>query len=221
MISIKNKKYYHKSKIKSDIKITYIFVKNKAFSTSNYILMPNRNNNSSQQEVTRSDENMSPHSSDSSSISSIPPASELDNDELMEELRNIKKIEKLTRNIDSEDGVLGLLKKYGSKRSEEVKEECLNRNLYASDSSESESGSESVSDNSEENSNKNASKEFENEAVNKSEGSSTNKCEGSSTNKKKFEEDEDSSTQVSKKFKQNSSDVTGDTEPFDFCGGDD
>lgn len=42
----------------------------------------------------------------------------------------------------------------------------------------------------------------------------------SSTNKRKLEEDSES-TQPSKSFKQDSSDVTGATEPFDFCGGDD
>lgn len=39
--------------------------------------------------------------------------------------------------------------------------------------------------------------------------------------KRKFEEDDESSTQPSKRFKQDSSEVTGDTEPFDFGGGDD
>lgn len=42
-----------------------------------------------------------------------------------------------------------------------------------------------------------------------------------STNKRKFEGDDQSSTQPSKSFRQDSSDVTGDTEPFDFSGGDD
>lgn len=42
-----------------------------------------------------------------------------------------------------------------------------------------------------------------------------------STNKRKFEGDDQSSSQPSKSFRQDSSDVTGDTEPFDFCGGDD
>jgi hypothetical protein len=39
--------------------------------------------------------------------------------------------------------------------------------------------------------------------------------------KRKFEQDEESSTQLSKSFKQDSSDITSDTELFDFCGGDD
>jgi NADH-ubiquinone oxidoreductase chain 5 len=40
-----------------------------------------------------------------------------------------------------------------------------------------------------------------------------------STNKRRFEEDDESSTQPSKRFKQDSSDVTGDIEPYDFIGG--
>lgn len=43
----------------------------------------------------------------------------------------------------------------------------------------------------------------------------------SSIKRPKLEEDEKSSSQPSKRFKQDSSDVTGDTEPFDFGGGDD
>ncbi|KAE8440697.1 hypothetical protein EG329_006793 [Mollisiaceae sp. DMI_Dod_QoI] len=43
----------------------------------------------------------------------------------------------------------------------------------------------------------------------------------SSTNKRKFEADDESSTQPSKTFKQDSSDITSATEPFDFGGGDD
>jgi len=43
----------------------------------------------------------------------------------------------------------------------------------------------------------------------------------SSTNKRKFEEDGESSTQPSKSFKQYSSDISGDTEPYDFMGGED
>lgn len=44
----------------------------------------------------------------------------------------------------------------------------------------------------------------------------------SPTSKRKLEEEEgESSTQPSKKFKQNSTDVNSDSEPFDFCGGDD
>jgi len=43
----------------------------------------------------------------------------------------------------------------------------------------------------------------------------------SSTNKRKFEEDGESSTQPSKSFKQDSSDISGDTEPYDFMGGED
>ncbi|MGZ7209943.1 MAG: hypothetical protein ACXVHV_08710 [Methanobacterium sp.] len=39
--------------------------------------------------------------------------------------------------------------------------------------------------------------------------------------KRKFDSDSDSSTQPSKKFRQDTSDITGETEPFDFCGGDD
>jgi hypothetical protein len=50
--------------------------------------------------------------------------------------------------------------------------------------------------------------------------SSVNKDSESST-KRKFEDDSDSSVQPPKKFKQDSSDITGETEPFDFCGGDD
>jgi hypothetical protein len=50
--------------------------------------------------------------------------------------------------------------------------------------------------------------------------SSVNKDSESST-KRKFEDDSDSSIQPPKKFKQDSSDITGETEPFDFCGGDD
>jgi hypothetical protein len=38
-------------------------------------------------------------------------------------------------------------------------------------------------------------------------------------NKRKFEADEESSVQPAKRFKQDTSDITGDTEPFDFCGG--
>jgi len=49
--------------------------------------------------------------------------------------------------------------------------------------------------------------------------SSVNKDSESST-KRKFEDDSDSSIQPPKKFKQDSSDITGETEPFDFCGGD-
>jgi len=41
----------------------------------------------------------------------------------------------------------------------------------------------------------------------------------SNEKKRKFEEDDDDKS--SKRFKQDSSDITGDTEPFDFCGGDD
>jgi len=43
----------------------------------------------------------------------------------------------------------------------------------------------------------------------------------SSTNKRKFEEDGESSTQPSKSFKQDSSNISGDTEPYDFMGGED
>jgi hypothetical protein len=43
----------------------------------------------------------------------------------------------------------------------------------------------------------------------------------SSINKRKLAEDEDSTTQPSKRFKQDSSDITGDTEPYDFTGGED
>lgn len=53
-------------------------------------------------------------------------------------------------------------------------------------------------------------------AENKSENSSTNKRNISS-----IEEVGESSSQPPKRFKQDSSDVTGDTEPFDFGGGDD
>ena len=42
----------------------------------------------------------------------------------------------------------------------------------------------------------------------------------SSNNKRKFEEDSESNVQP-KDFKQDTSDITGDTEPFDFLGGDD
>ena len=41
------------------------------------------------------------------------------------------------------------------------------------------------------------------------------------SDKRKLEEEGESSTQPSKKFKQDSSDITGDTEPFDIGGGDD
>nr|YP_009945065.1 hypothetical protein [Monilinia laxa]QOE17429.1 hypothetical protein [Monilinia laxa] len=42
-----------------------------------------------------------------------------------------------------------------------------------------------------------------------------------SGNKRKYNEAEgESSSQPSKQFKQDSSDITGDTEPYDFTGGD-
>lgn len=43
----------------------------------------------------------------------------------------------------------------------------------------------------------------------------------SSSTKRKFEQDEGSDAKPSKSIKQDSSDITSDTEPFDFCGGDD
>jgi hypothetical protein len=43
----------------------------------------------------------------------------------------------------------------------------------------------------------------------------------SSINKRKFEKDDESSVQDTKQFKQDSRDITGDTEPFDFCSTDD
>lgn len=42
-----------------------------------------------------------------------------------------------------------------------------------------------------------------------------------SSSKRKYESDDESNSQPHKIFKQNSSDITGDTEPFDFGGGDD
>ena len=50
--------------------------------------------------------------------------------------------------------------------------------------------------------------------------SSVNKNSESST-KRKFEDESDSSIQPPKKSKQDNSDITGETEPFDFWGGDD
>jgi NADH-ubiquinone oxidoreductase chain 5 len=44
---------------------------------------------------------------------------------------------------------------------------------------------------------------------------------GESSSKRKYESDDESSSQPLKKFKQDSSDITSDTEPFDFGGGDD
>ena len=41
------------------------------------------------------------------------------------------------------------------------------------------------------------------------------------TKKRKFEDDGESSTQPSNMFKQDSSDITGETEPYDFIGGED
>jgi hypothetical protein len=55
---------------------------------------------------------------------------------------------------------------------------------------------------------------------NKESAPSVNKDLESST-KRKFNDDSDSSIQPPKKFKQDSSDITGETEPFDFGGGDD
>ena len=50
-----------------------------------------------------------------------------------------------------------------------------------------------------------------------------NSFSGSTSAKRKLEDDDDddNNSKETKKFKQDSSDITGDTEPFDFCGGDD
>ena len=55
-----------------------------------------------------------------------------------------------------------------------------------------------------------------------SQPSEAKRSEEASTNKRNFEEEsDDSKPSEAKRFKQDSSDITGDTEPYDFTGGDD
>jgi len=117
-----------------------------------------------------------------------------------------------------EDGASEIIQEY-TDRHEELKEELHRReregwtNLPVSADSESNTNNNpesasSVNKDSESNTNDNPES-----------ASSVNKDSESST-KRKFEDDSDSSIQPPKKFKQDSSDITGETEPFDFCGGD-
>jgi hypothetical protein len=64
-------------------------------------------------------------------------------------------------------------------------------------------------------------KDSESNTNNKPESASSVNKDSESSTKRKFEDDSDSSIQPPKKFKQDSRDITGETEPFDFCGGDD
>ncbi len=57
--------------------------------------------------------------------------------------------------------------------------------------------------------------------IEQSESRANDDKDSSSTNKRKFVEDEDSTIPLSRRFKQDSSDITGNTEPFDFIGGED
>nr|YP_009262098.1 hypothetical protein [Chrysoporthe deuterocubensis]AMX22173.1 hypothetical protein [Chrysoporthe deuterocubensis] len=136
----------------------------------------------------------------------------MSNEEILSEIREAIKGEKLSRSLENDERT-ELFSKFLETRHVELREECLNRGLYASDT-DTDSDSDSDNNNSEDNSNKDVWEEGED--------NKNNKCEdSSSTNKRKFEEDENSSTQPSKSFKQDSSDVTGDTEPYDICGGED
>jgi len=100
-----------------------------------------------------------------------------------------------------EDGASEILQEY-SDRHEELKEELNRRECEGWTNLPVSADSESNTNN------------------NPESASSVNKDSESST-KRKFEDDSDSSIQPPKKFKQDSSDITGETEPFDFCGGDD
>lgn len=180
--------------------LIFIIVNVKRFSTSNYKLTPNSDNNSS------------PLSSEFSYDSDIQDPSKMTDEEIKEEIKNAgkgrSKFEELNSLTEASE-TYKLIDKFFERRKEELQAECERRGLYKSDTeSISDSASDSASDthNSQDNSHKDIS----------------NNSEGSSTNKRKFEGDENSSTQPNapKRFKQDSSDVSGDTELYDFSGED-
>lgn len=161
----------------------------------------------------------SPHSNSPNNPSSVSPEIDSDdesifgssrtdnltNEEVYTERAGAKAVLEATRikfnnsnNLEEQSKLERSMVRF-ERRVANLEEECIKRNIYKSDS---EITSES---------------EIESESESESES-----AEGSST-KRKFKEDEDSSTQPNgpKRFKQDSSDVTSDTEPYDFTGGED
>jgi hypothetical protein len=120
-----------------------------------------------------------------------------------------------------EEGATEILQEY-SDRHEELKEELNRReregwtNLPDSDSADSESNTNNNPENA-----SSVNKDSESNTNNNPESASSVNKNSESSTKRKFEDESDSSIQPPKKSKQDNSDITGETEPFDFWGGDD
>jgi hypothetical protein len=89
-------------------------------------------------------------------------------------------------------------------------------NLPDSDSEDSESNTNNNPENA-----SGVNKDSESNTNNNPESASSVNKNSESSTKRKFEDEAESSIQPPKKSKQDSSDITGETEPFDFWGGDD
>jgi hypothetical protein len=118
-----------------------------------------------------------------------------------------------------EDGASEIIQEY-SDRHEELKEE-LNRRQREGWTNLPDSPDSEPNTNNNPESASSVNKDSESNTNNNPESASSVNKDSESSTKRKFEDDTDSSVQPPKKFKQDSSDITGETEPFDFCGGDD
>jgi len=117
-----------------------------------------------------------------------------------------------------EDGASEIIQEY-SDRHEELKEELNRRQREGWTNLPDSPDSEPNTNNNPESAS--SVKDSESNTNNNPESASSVNKDSESSTKRKFEDDSDSSVQPPKKFKQDSSDITGETEPFDFCGGDD
>jgi hypothetical protein len=118
-----------------------------------------------------------------------------------------------------EDGATEIIQEY-SDRHEELKEELNRRQREGWTNIPVSADSESNTNNNPESASS-VNKDSESNTNNNPESASSVNKDSESSTKRKFEDESDSNIQPSKKFKQDSSDITGETEPFDFGGGDD